>query len=94
MANSSKNIKRKSKTGTNRGGAEGQELQWNCKRKQSEPLRKLFCRHFYDILSFDGYVSALVAVTFWKRCWIKINIPDPWILKEEEVLANNHCRDY
>ena len=23
----------------------------------------------------------------------KIPIPDPWILKEEEVLANNHCRD-
>ena len=32
-----------------RGGVEGQELLWNCKR--SEPLRKLYCRNFHDILS-------------------------------------------
>ena len=34
-----------------RRGVEAQKLQWNCKRNQSEPLRKLDCRHFHDILN-------------------------------------------
>ena len=48
---------------------------WNCKRKQSEPLRKLCWRHFHDILSvsqwcYDGQVSAFAAVRFWRGDWI------------------------
>ena len=34
-----------------RGGVKGQDLKWNCKRKQRQPLRKLYCRDLDDILS-------------------------------------------
>ena len=76
----------------------GQELQ--CKRKQSESLRKLYCRHFPDILSefcFNG-----VSMERWQLLWLlrsgkvvryKAEIPpDPYILKDGEVLANEGCQ--
>ena len=78
---------------------EGQELQY--KRKQSESLRKLYCRHFPDILSefcFNG-----VSMENWQLLWllrsgkivrykVEIPLPDPYILKDGEVLANEGCR--
>ena len=79
----------------------GQELQWNYKRQQSEPLRKLYCRHFHDILS--EFCLNGVSMDRCQLLWLlgsgkvvgykeKIPDPDPLILKEEEVLGNKGCR--
>ena len=46
----------------------GQELQWNYKRKQSEPIRKLYCRHFHDILS-EFYLNG-VSVDRCQFIWL------------------------
>ena len=63
------------------GGVEGQELGWNCKREQSEPLRK----HLHDILSefcLNG-VSMNMGQLFWLLSSgkvgykVEIPIPDP-----------------
>ena len=80
---------------------EGQELQWNCKRKQSESLRKLYCRHFEDILS--QFCLKGVSIDRCQLLWllrsgkvvgykVDIRILDPWILKEGMALANVGCR--
>ena len=69
-------------------------------QKQSEPLRKLYCRYFYDILSQFGLNGVLMDI--YQLLWllhsgkvvkykVQIPIPNPWILKEEEVLANKGC---
>ena len=73
------------------------EFQWNCKGRQSEPLRKLYCRHFHNIpseLCLNG-VSMDRCQHLWllhsrKVVGYKVEIPilDPWILKEGEVRAN------
>ena len=79
----------------------GQALQWSCIRKQSEPERKLYYKHFHNILS-----ELCINSVSMDRCqllWIirrrkvvgyKVDIPiyDSWILKEGEVLANERCR--
>ena len=72
---------------------EGQELQWNCKRK-------IHCRHFHDILS--EFCLNGVSIDRCQLLWllrsgkvvgykVEIPIPDPWILKEGEVLTNEGC---
>ena len=60
--------------------------QWNGKRKQSVPLRKLCCRHFHNILiefCLNG-VSVDSFELFWLLCSgkvvvckVEIPIPDP-----------------
>ena len=80
---------------------ERQEFQWNCKRKQSEPLRELYPKHFHDTLSQFCFNGVLI-----ERCqllWLlhsgkvvvyKVEIPIPvnWILTEGELLASESCR--
>ena len=72
-------------------------MQWNCKRNQSELLRKLYCRHFYDILRkfcLNGVLMSICQLLWLLRSRkvvgykVEISIPNPWILKEGEVLAN------
>ena len=80
---------------------EGQKLQCSFKRNQSEPLRKLYCRNFYDVLC--EFCLNAVSMDRCRLLWllrsgkvvgykVEIPIPDPWILKEGEVLANESCR--
>ena len=75
---------------------DGQELQWNCKRK-SEPLQKLYCRHFHHILS--EFCLNGVSMDRCQLLWLlpsgrvvghkkEIPISDPWFLKEGEAVAN------
>ena len=50
---------------------ERQELQWNCKRKQSESLEEACCRYFHDILSAFCYnrrigTKQIIVVIFMK----------------------------
>ena len=53
------------------------ELQWNCKKtQQSEPLRKLYCRRFHDILS----EFCLNGVSM-GRCQLL------WLLRSEKVIG-------
>ena len=80
---------------------EEQELQWSCKRKQSKPLQKLYCRRFHNILSkFYVYGASMDAC---QLLWllssgkgvgykVQIHIPDPLILKGGEVLPNEVYR--
>ena len=76
-------------------------MQWNCKRKQSEPFRKLYCRHFHDTLSEFclNFVLMDRCQLLWLLCSgkvvgykVEIPIPDPCLLKEGEVLANEVYR--
>ena len=84
-----------------RGGVKRQELQWNCKRKQTEPLRKLYCGHFQDIL--NQFCLKGVSIDRCQLLWLlrsgkvvgyKVEIPilNPWILREGKALANVGCR--
>ena len=75
-------------------------MQWNCKRNQRKPLRKLYWRHFYDILKKFCLSGVLMGICqlLWLlrsrkevRYKVEISIPNPWIVKEEEVLANKGC---
>ena len=45
LMNSWENIYVKKLSKYYRGGMEGKKFQWNCKRKQSKSLRKLYSRH-------------------------------------------------
>ena len=83
-----------------REGVEGQELQWNCKRYQSKPLRKLCCRHFYGILKqfcpngVSMSICQLLRLLRYRKLVgykVESSIPNPGILKEGEVLANEDC---
>ena len=80
-------------------------MQWNCKRKQTitKPLRKLCYIHFHDVLS-EFCVNG-VSMDSCKLLWllrsgdvveykVEIPIPDPLILKEGEILANEGCRGH
>ena len=76
-------------------------MQWNCERKQSETLRKLHCRHFGDILSefcLNGVSMDRCQLLWLLRSGkvvgykVEIFIPDPWILKEGEILTKEGCR--
>ena len=74
---------------------EGQELQWNCKRNQSEPLQKLYCRNSCDIL--NGVLTGVCQLLWLLRSGkvvgykVEISISNSWILKDGEVLANEGC---
>ena len=79
---------------------EGQEFQWNCKRKQSEPLRKLYPKHFPNSASefcFNGVFierrQLLWLLRSGKMVVYKEEIPTPvpWILTEGELLASESC---
>ena len=80
-----------------REGVERQELQWNCKRNQSELLRKLYCRHFYDILKYfclNGVFMNICQLLCLLRSRkvvgykVQISISNLWSLKVGEVLPN------
>ena len=75
-------------------------MQWNCKRNQSEPLRKLYCRHFYNILKqvcLNGVLMGICQLLWLLRSRkvvgykVEISIPNLCILEEREVLANEGC---
>ena len=79
---------------------EGQQLQWNCKRNQSEPLRKLCCRYFYNLLEqfcLNGVLMGICQLLWLLRSGKavgykeEISITNPWILKDGEALANKGC---
>ena len=85
-----------------RRGLKGQELQWNCKTNQGEPLQKIYFRHFHNILSKFclNVVSMDRCQILWLvrsrkvvGCKVEMPFPNPWVLKEGEVLTNEGCRD-
>ena len=69
---------------------EGTWVAMDCNRNQSEPLQKLYCRYFHDILSFNG---VSIDGKFLMESWLNIRRElIPCILKEGKVLANEGCR--
>ena len=79
-----------------RGGGTGVAMELQ-KKPQSEPLRKLYCIRFHDTLSefcLNGFsmdrCQLLWLLDYGKVVGYKVEvpIPDPWMLKEREVLAN------
>ena len=67
---------------------------------KKEPLRKLYCRHFHDTLS--QFCLNAVLTDICQFLWllrsekvvgykVQVPIPDLYILKKEEVLANEGC---
>ena len=74
---------------------DGQELESNCKRNQSEPLQNVYCGLFYDIL--NGVLMGIFQLLWLLRSGkvvgykVEISIPNTWILKDGEVLANKGC---
>ena len=74
---------------------DGQELESNYKGNQSEPLQNLYCGLFYDILNgvLMGIFQLLWLLRSGKVVGYKVEmcIPNTWILKGGEVLANECC---
>ena len=67
----------------------------------NEPLRKLYCKHFHDILSefcFNGVSMDKCQLLWLLRSGrvvgykVQTPIPDSWILEEGEILANECCQ--
>lgn len=66
----------------------------DCNRNQSEPLQKLYCRYFHDILSFDGVSTEMCQLLWLFRSGKLVEYKERTysLHSEGKVLASEGCR--